>query len=77
MKVRFAHMFHPVTHSGGRARWRLLAACLASAALCFAGLAYGSNPFLEVPAETEALGSAAYRRESELPFACSGRCAAY
>jgi hypothetical protein len=25
------------------------------------GLAYGSNPFLEVPAETEARGSAAYR----------------
>jgi hypothetical protein len=54
-------MFHPVTQHSRRARWRLLPACLASAAVFFAGLAYGSNPFLEVPAESEALGSAAYR----------------
>ena len=36
-------------------------ACLTSAAVCIAGLSSGSNPFLEVPRETEVLSSAAYR----------------
>jgi hypothetical protein len=53
-------MFHPVTRSGARAR-SLLALCFTGAALCIAGLARGSNPFLEVPAESEARGSIAYR----------------
>jgi hypothetical protein len=53
-------MFHPVTRSSGLAR-RLLMACLMGAALGSSGLANGSNPFLEVPAETEVRSSAAYR----------------
>jgi Extensin-like protein C-terminus len=55
-------MFHSVTPLAWRTRLReACGALVASACLGLAGLAYGSNPFLEVPPEPEARDSVAYR----------------